>query len=39
MIKKANIEDADTLAGLAIQMWKDNEPEGLAEEFRKLVKN
>ena len=39
MIKKARVEDADTLAGLAIQMWKDNEPEELAEEFRKLVNN
>ena len=39
MIKRAEVEDADVLAGLAIQMWTDHDPDGLAEEFRALLKN
>ncbi|MBO4830945.1 MAG: GNAT family N-acetyltransferase [Oscillospiraceae bacterium] len=37
MIKRAKAEDAGMLAALAIQMWKDNDPEELAEEFRRLT--
>ena len=32
-IKRATAEDARVVAGLAIQMWKENTLEGLAEEF------
>ena len=39
MIKRAEIEDAGALAGLAIPMWTDHDPDGLAEEFRELIKN
>ena len=39
MIKRAKTEDADALAGLAIQMWTEHIPEDLAEEFRRLVTN
>ncbi len=39
MIKRAKVEDAEILAGLAIQMWTDHDPEDLSEEFRKLVMN
>ncbi len=39
MIKRADIEDAEALAALAIQMWTDNDPVGLTEEFRELIKN
>ncbi len=39
MIKRANTEDADVLAALAIQLWTDNDPDHLAEEFRALVRN
>ena len=39
MIKRAGIEDAADLAGLAIQMWKDHDPGDLAEEFRKSAVN
>ena len=34
MIKRANRKDAGILAGLAIRMWTDHDPEELAEEFR-----
>ncbi len=37
MIKKAQTDDAETLAGLAIQMWKDHDPAELTAEFRDLV--
>ena len=37
MIKRANIEDAETLMRLAIQMWEDHDPAELADEFRELV--
>lgn len=39
MIIKANNEDAEALAGLAIQMWADHDREDLTEEFRRLVTN
>ena len=39
MIKKAEVEDAEILAALAIQVWTDHNLEDLAEEFRKLVMN
>ena len=39
MIKRARIEDAEALAGLAIQMWTDQVLEDLTEEFRQLVMN
>ena len=38
-IKRAQIEDAEALAALAIQMWTDHVPEDLTEEFRRLVTN
>ena len=37
MISRAGKEDTEVLAGLAIQMWKDDAFEDLAEMFRKLV--
>ena len=37
MIKRAGIEDAEALAELAIQMWPDDVPEALTEEFRRLA--
>jgi len=37
MIKRAKTEDAGALAGLAIRMWRDNDPEELQEEFCKLL--
>ena len=39
MIRRAEIKDADVLAALAIQMWPEHDPCGLAEEFRELIKN
>ena len=39
MIKRAAAENAEILAGLAVQMWPDHDPEDMAEEFRKLVMN
>ena len=39
MVKRAGIEDAGALAGLAIQMWTEHDREDLAEEFRKLAAN
>ena len=39
MVKRARIEDAEALAGLAIQMWTDHDIEDLTEEFRRLVTN
>ena len=39
MIKRAKIEDAKVLAGMAIQMWTDHVLEDLTEEFRQLVLN
>ena len=38
MIKMADKEDADILAGLAIQMWPEHDPVGLAEEFLELIR-
>ena len=37
MIKRAKIEDAKVLAGMAIQMWTNHVLEDLTEEFRQLV--
>ena len=37
MIKRADKEDAAVLASLAIQMWTDNDPEGLTGSFRELL--
>ena len=37
MIKKANAEDAEILARLAIRMWEDHTVEELAEDFRGIV--
>ena len=37
MIKRAGIHEAGELAGLAIQMWTDQAPEDLTEEFRRLA--
>ena len=39
MIKRATIEDAGILAGLAMQMWTDHDPEDLEAEFGKLAMN
>lgn len=39
MIRRACLEDADVLAALAIQMWTDNDPDELTEEFRESMKN
>ena len=39
MIKRAKIEDAKVLAGMAIQMWTNHVLEDLTEEFRQLVLN
>ncbi len=39
MIKRAKIEDAKVLAGMAIQMWTNHILEDLTEEFRQLVLN
>ena len=39
MIKRAKIEDAKVLAGMAIQMWTNHVLEDLIEEFRQLVLN
>lgn len=39
MIKRAGIEDAGTLAGLAILMWPDNDLKDLETEFRELAEN
>ena len=37
MIRKANVEDAEILMRLAIQMWEDHDPEELTKEFRNLL--
>ncbi|MBR2834785.1 MAG: GNAT family N-acetyltransferase [Coriobacteriales bacterium] len=37
MIKRADKEDANVLAVLAIQLWPDNDPNGLTEEFLELL--
>ena len=37
MIRRARVEDAEILAALALQMWKDHDPEDMAKEFRELV--
>lgn len=39
MIKRADKNDADVLASLAIQMWHDNGPVELADDFRELLMN
>lgn len=39
MIKRADLQDAAALASLAVQLWPDNDPEELAEEFRTLIMN
>ena len=39
MVKRAKMEDAEVLADLAIQMWKDHDPEALTKEFRELATN
>ena len=38
MIKRADINDAGMLAGLAVQLWEDKDPAALADEFRELMK-
>lgn len=38
IIRKAVLEDAKTVAGLAIQMWESNTMEGLTEEFYEYIK-
>ena len=38
MIRKAQAEDAESLAELAIQMWEDHDQAELSDEFRELVK-
>ena len=37
MIKRAEMKDAEILAALAMQMWPEQDPDGLAEEFRELL--
>lgn len=37
MIRKAQTEDAEIVAGLAIRMWEDNEFDALAGEFRESI--
>lgn len=37
MVKRAKAEDAEILAGLAIQMWEDHVLAELADEFREIV--
>ena len=37
MIKRAEIEDAAALAGLAVRMWTSHAPDELAAEFRELM--
>ena len=37
MIRRATIEDAETLAILAIQMWDSHERQELAEEFAEML--
>ena len=37
MVRKAKAEDAEALAGLAIQMWGDHTIADLADEFRGIV--
>ena len=37
MIRKAQIQDAEAIAGLAIRMWGDHDPNDLANEFRELI--
>ncbi len=39
MIKRAGMQEAGELAGLAIQMWTDHDPEDLEAEFRELAMN
>ncbi len=39
MIKRAEIEDANILASLAIQMWTEHDPCELTDEFRESIKN
>lgn len=38
-MKKAETDDAEVLAGLAIQMWTDHVLADLTEEFRQLARN
>ena len=38
-LRKASIEDAETLAALAVQLWPDNDIAGLAGELRGLIMN
>ena len=39
MVRKAGTEDAEALAGLAVQLWPDHDLEDLAGEFRGLATN
>ena len=39
MIKRADKNDADVLAALAIQMWTEHDSAGLADDFRELIQN
>lgn len=37
MIKRATVEDAETLAALAMQLWTGHAPEALTAEFAALL--
>lgn len=37
MIRKAQIQDAEAIAGLAVQMWGGHDLHDLANEFRELI--
>ena len=39
MIKRADYNDAEALASLAVRLWPENDPAELAEEFRSLMLN
>lgn len=39
ILKEAAMEEAETVANLAIQMWEDNSIEELTEEFRDYIKS
>ena len=39
MIRKADMKNAEVLAALAIQLWPENDPRELAEDFRQLIDN
>ena len=37
MVKRADMQDAEILAALAVQMWTDHDPAALTEVFRNLI--